>query len=180
MPEGQDGDVWFLGFASRLDPANLPEKMLQSSQNLRLQRGTATPRLGVERIAGKIEATTPVAANYGEYRHTSVYIDPDLGYEYILVVTFQSIALLYTDGTVYKNIPFRQQTGGASPDPNSNPRINLGSEVQAIQALNKVYVLRGSAKKDPAAITFSNSAIRSEEPRLNSSHVSESRMPSSA
>jgi hypothetical protein len=154
-----DGDDWFLGFASRLDPGNLPEKMLQAAENIRLQRGTASCRLGALRISGTINATTPVVAQYGAYRHTGVYVDPNNGYEYILVVTEASISLLYQDGTLYRDIRFAQQTGGAVPDQNSNPIIFLGSEVQAIQALDKVYLLRGSSENDFAQITFTNSAI---------------------
>jgi hypothetical protein len=47
---GVENDNNFIGFASRLDPANLKPGVLQSSRNMRLQRGTAQPRKGCERM----------------------------------------------------------------------------------------------------------------------------------
>jgi hypothetical protein len=41
-----EGDDTFIGFASRLDAANLKPGMLQASFNTRLQRGIAQPRKG--------------------------------------------------------------------------------------------------------------------------------------
>ena len=46
-----DGDDMFVGFASRLDPGNLKPTMLQSSFNMRLQRGIAQPRKGTKRLS---------------------------------------------------------------------------------------------------------------------------------
>jgi len=45
-----EGDDMFLGFASRLDPANLQPGILQASFNTRLQRGIAQPRKGTKRL----------------------------------------------------------------------------------------------------------------------------------
>ena len=45
-----EGDDTFVGFASRLDPANLKPGMLQASFNTRLQRGIAQPRKGTKRL----------------------------------------------------------------------------------------------------------------------------------
>ena len=54
MPEdsqiGVESDNNFIGFSSRLDPSNLQPGFSQSSRNMRLQRGSAQPRKGCERM----------------------------------------------------------------------------------------------------------------------------------
>ena len=54
MPEdsqiGVESDNNFIGFSSRLDPSNLQPGFSQSSRNMRLQRGSAQPRKGCERL----------------------------------------------------------------------------------------------------------------------------------
>lgn len=148
-----DGDAWFTGYASRLDPSNLPEKTLQESSNMRLQRGTATIRLGAQRLNGYLTDN-----RIGEVHSTSTYTDPATGYEYILMVLGGGILLCYQDGTTYKYIQFTYSTN-VNPPTAAYPVINLGDEVQAIQALNKVYILRGAATTPAASVTWSNSAI---------------------
>lgn len=149
----KDGDDWFLGFASRLDPGNLPEKMLQASQNMRLQRGTGTIRLGAKRLNGYVTDN-----GIGSLRSTSVYTDPDTGDDFILMVLGSGILLCYPDGSIYKYIDFTYSTN-VNPVGAKYPIINLGSEAQAIQALNKVYILRGAATTPAAAVTFTNAKI---------------------
>lgn len=151
----RDGDDWFLGFASRLDPGNLPEKMLQSSENMRLQRGTATPRLGAQRLNG-----FAVDNRIANLRSASVYTDPNTGDDYILLVLSGGLMLCYQNGTVYKYIDFVYSTN-VNPAGSAYPSINFGTETQAIQALNKVYVLRGAATTPAAPVTFTNLAIPS-------------------
>lgn len=151
----KDGDDWFIGFASRLDPGNLPEKILQSSSNMRLQRGTATIRNGAKRLNGFVTDN-----RIGNLRSTSVYTDPSTGYDYILLVTGGGMFLCYQDGSIYKYIDFTYSTN-VNPAGTVYPAINLGSEVQAIQALDKLYILRGAATTPAAAVTFTNTAITS-------------------
>ena len=50
----RDGDAGFIGFASRLNPVALPPGVLQLSENMRLDRGTAKTRKGVKRLADEI------------------------------------------------------------------------------------------------------------------------------
>ena len=151
----KDGDDWFLGFASRLDPGNLPEKMLQASQNMRLQRGTATIRKGAKRLNGYLTNTKFMQVNT-----TTVYTDPDTGEDFILVVVGSGFFLCYQDGTVYKYVDFIY-SANVNPAGAAYPTINLGVETQAIQALNKVYILRGAATTPAAAVTFTNATIHS-------------------
>lgn len=149
----KDGDDWFLGFNSRLDPGNLPEKMLQASSNMRLQRGTAAIRKGAKRLNGFAQDN-----RIGNLRSTSVYTDPSTGEDFILMVLGGGILLCYQDGTVYKYIDFTFSTN-VNPSTAAYPTINIGTETQAIQALDKVYILRGSATAPAAAVTFTNTAI---------------------
>jgi hypothetical protein len=149
----KDGDDWFLGFASRLDPGNLPEKMLQTSRNMRLQRGTATIRKGAKRLNGFIQDN-----RIPDLRSTTVYTDPDTGEDFILMVLGGGMMLCYQDGTVYKYINFTY-SANVNPVGFTSPEINIGTETQAIQALNKVYILRGSATTPVAAVTFTNAKI---------------------
>ena len=149
----RDGDDWFLGFASRLDPGNLPEKVLQASQNMRLQRGTATIRKGAKRLNGYNQSI-----KIGTLRSTSVYTDLKTGDDFILMVLGSGILLCYQDGSVYKNIDFTYSTN-VNPVGAVSPLIQEKSECQAIQALDKVYILRGSATTPAAPVTFTNAAI---------------------
>ena len=53
-PVQRDGDMGFVGFASRMNPLTLPAGMLQDSVNMRLERGTAQTRKGAKRLADDI------------------------------------------------------------------------------------------------------------------------------
>jgi hypothetical protein len=57
----RDGDIGFIGYASRLNPASLKAGVLQASENMRLDRGVAVTRKGVKRLADNISpANTPL------------------------------------------------------------------------------------------------------------------------
>lgn len=151
----KDGDDWFLGFASRLDPGNLPDKMLQASSNLRLQRGTATPRLGAKRLT---QAVNLVSVFESEYRAVGTYVRQSDGYEFLVAVCSRSMILFYQDGTPFAQYLF-VGSGGSPPDPNAYPFIPLGANVQILQALDRLYIFRGAATSSPVSVTFHNSAI---------------------
>ena len=53
-PTARDGDAGFIGFASRMNPVALPAGMLQLSENMRLDRGTAKTRKGALRLADEL------------------------------------------------------------------------------------------------------------------------------
>jgi hypothetical protein len=89
---------------------------------------------------------------------TTVYTDPDTGEDFILVVVGSGFFLCYQDGTIYKYVDFIY-SANVNPAGAAYPTINLGVEVQAIQALNKVYILRGAATTPAAAVTFTNAKI---------------------
>jgi hypothetical protein len=67
-PITRDGDMGFLGYASRINPVSLPAGMLQLSENMRLNRGVAVTRRGAKRLAddispGQVPLTVPFVLN---------------------------------------------------------------------------------------------------------------------
>lgn len=64
-PTTRDGDMGFMGFASRLNPLTLQPGMLQDSVNMRLDRGVAQTRKGSERLTDTIGTTgAPLTLNF--------------------------------------------------------------------------------------------------------------------
>ena len=64
-PVQRDGDMGFLGYASRMNPVTLPPGMLQLSENMRLDRGAAQTRRGAKRLADDISpGTTPLTVPF--------------------------------------------------------------------------------------------------------------------
>lgn len=55
-PVQREGDGGFIGMASRLNPLQLKEGMVQLSENMRLDRGVAQTRKGAKRLADAIAA----------------------------------------------------------------------------------------------------------------------------
>jgi len=147
MPSQQqaESDNSYTGFASRLDPANLPPGILQASQNIRLQRGIAQPRKGCQRLTSTdLEPLTMVGS--------SVWID-SLGRD--------NIVLIFTD-SMYLYRP--QQAGEAATllGPYNFPAsrgIASGGTVDAVQALNKLYIFRGRADVTTFTASVTNSVI---------------------
>jgi len=151
----KDGDNWFIGFASRLDPSNIPEKILQASSNMRLQRGTGAPRLGALRLTQSVNVIGDLEK---EYTTVGTYVRMSDGYEFLVAVGNSSLILFYQDGTPFNQYRFTG-SGGPTPDPNAFPFIPLGSNVQILQALDKLYIFRGAATNSIVPVTFRNSAI---------------------
>ena len=151
----KDGDDWFIGFASRLDPGNLPEKILQASSNMRLQRGTATPRLGAQRMT---QVLNNLDATEEEYRTVGTYVRQSDGYEFMVAVASKTLILFNQDGSVFNQYQFKG-SGGPAPDPNAQPFIPLGANTQILQALDRLYIFRGAATNAITPVTFRNTAI---------------------
>jgi len=151
----RDGDDWFLGFASRLDPGNLPEKILQASSNMRLQRGTAAPRLGAQRLT---QVLNQLDYTELEYRTVGTYVRQSDGYEFMVAVASSTLILFNQDGSVFNQYQFKGTTGGQIV-PNVAPSIPIGANTQILQALDRLYIFRGAATDSPIAVTFNNNAI---------------------
>lgn len=89
-----DSDNNFIGFSSRLDPSNLKPGFSQSSNNMRLQRGTAQPRKGCERLTDDVLNSNMQSGS---------------GY-YVNAAGEDNVVMMFTDGIVLYNT----QTGATS------------------------------------------------------------------
>jgi hypothetical protein len=156
LPEQiKDGDDWFIGFASRLDPGNLPEKMLQASSNMRLQRGTATPRLGAQRLT---QILNPWEETGPEFRAVGTYVRQSDGYEFMVAVCPSSLVLFNQDGSIFDQYDFKGTSNGQIVA-GVAPYIPLGANVQILQALDRLYIFRGSSTNPVTPVTFNNAQI---------------------
>lgn len=129
MDAQAEGDNNFIGFASRIDPANLQPSYLQTAQNVRMQRGIVDPRLGTKRLTdASLSGQTMVGS--------AVWVDSEGRDNFVLIFT----------GRFYLYRPEQ----GASPEFLSSAylfpsgrTIAQGGTVNAIQALNRLYIFRG-------------------------------------
>lgn len=144
-----ESDQSYIGFASRLDPANLPEGILQAAQNVRLQRGIAQPRKGCQRL-------TNTALNSFTMVGSGVWIDPQ---------GRDNIVLVFTD----RMYLFRPEQQGSSqitlgpylfPTETAGTRsIAAGGVVDCVQALDKLIIFRGKYDATQYSAAMVNSAI---------------------
>jgi hypothetical protein len=147
MPSQQqaESDNSYTGFASRLDPANLPQGILQAAQNVRLQRGIAQPRKGCQRL-------TDTDLNPLTMVGSGVWID-SLGRDNIVLVFSGSMYLYrpaqigYSEDTIG---PFLYPTGRL---------VSADIIVDPIQALDKIIIFRGQYDDTSYAATISNASI---------------------
>jgi hypothetical protein len=147
MPEElqAEGDDMFIGFASRLDPANLKPGMLQASFNARLQRGVAQPRKGTKRLTDNdLISLTMVGSG--------LYVD-EAGHDNIVLV-FTDRLYLYKPAQGLDHEDLSQ----AYLFP-AGRTIAVGGICDVVTALNKVYIFRGKYDKTTFATTQSNASI---------------------
>lgn len=147
MPAQQqsESDNSYTGFASRLDPANLPPGILQAAQNVRLQRGIAQPRKGCQRLTNSnLNSLTMVGSG--------VWID-SLGRDNIVLVfsdrmyLYRPAQIGYPEATIG---PFLYPTGRF---------VDANIIVESIQALDKIVIFRGQYDDVVYAGTISNASI---------------------
>jgi len=140
-----EGDDMFVGFASRLDPANLKPTMLQSSFNARLQRGIAQPRKGTKRLTDNDLINLTMVGS-------GLYVDAN-GHD--------NIVLVFTD-RMYLYKPAQGQDpedlGLAYLFP-AGRTIDVGGICDVVTALNKIYIFRGQYDKTTFVATESNASI---------------------
>ena len=149
MPQEQitDGDDMFIGFASRLDPGNLKPTMLQSSFNMRLQRGIAQPRKGTKRLSDS-------SLNNFSMVGSGIYLDSQ---------SRDNIVQVFTD-RMYLFTPPQGSSGSilsAAITFPTNRTIAVGGVCDVVQALNKIYIFRGKYDETIFTATESNPAIAS-------------------
>lgn len=140
-----ESDNSYTGFASRLDPANLPQGILQAAINVRLQRGIAQPRRGCQRLTNNdLDPLVMVGSD--------PWVD-SLGRD--------NIALIFTD----RMYLFRPKQGGYAQDylgPYMFPAgrtIAIDGVANAVQALNKLYIFRGQADSTVFTASVTNPII---------------------
>lgn len=140
-----EGDDTFIGFASRLDAANLKPGMLQASFNARLQRGIAQPRKGTKRLTKNdlIELTMV---------GSGLYVDGSGRDNIVLVFTDRMYLYKPAQGLNAEDLigPYMFSTGRT---------IEEGGTCDVITALNKIYIFRGKYDKTTFAATESNPDI---------------------
>lgn len=147
MPAQQqsESDNSYTGFASRLDPANLPPGILQAAQNVRLQRGIAQPRKGCQRL-------TDVTLNNLTMVGSGVWID-SLGRDNIVLVfsdrmyLYRPVQIGYPEATLG---PYVYPTGRF---------VSANIVIEPIQALDKIVIFRGQYDDAVYAATISNASI---------------------
>lgn len=147
MPSQQqvESDNSYTGFASRLDPANLPPGILQAAQNVRLQRGIAQPRKGCQRLTDStLNSLTMVGSG--------VWID-SLGRDNIVLV-FSDRMYLYRPA----QIGYPENTIGPYFYPTGR-FVSANIVVEPIQALDKIVIFRGQYDDTEYTATISNAAI---------------------
>jgi hypothetical protein len=140
-----EGDDMFLGFASRLDPANLQPGILQASFNTRLQRGIAQPRKGTKRLTDNDLINLTMVGS-------GLYVDAD-GHD--------NIVMVFTD-RMYLYKPAQGQDAEDLIGPYMFPAgrtIEEGGICDVVTALNKVYIFRGKYDKKTFVATESNGNI---------------------
>ena len=140
-----EGDDMFIGFASRLDPANLKPGMLQASFNTRLQRGIAQPRKGTKRLTENdlIELTMV---------GSGLYVDGSGRDNIVLVFTDRMYLYKPAQG------PDPEDLFGEYEFPEGRT-IEEGGICDVVTALNKIYIFRGKYDKTTFAATESNPDI---------------------
>lgn len=140
-----EGDDTFIGFASRLDAANLKPGMLQASFNARLQRGIAQPRKGTKRLTENdlIELTMV---------GSGLYVDGSGRDNIVLVFTDRMYLYKPAQGPNAEDLigPYLFPAGRT---------IEEGGICDVITALNKIYIFRGKYDKTTFAATESNGDI---------------------
>lgn len=124
-----EGDDNFVGFASRIDPASLQPSYLQFAQNVRMQRGIVEPRLGTKRL-------TDVSLGTQTMVGSSVWVDADGNDNFVLIFTDRFYLYRPEQGALpgYLSPAYMFPAGRT---------IAQGDQVNAVQALNKLYIFRG-------------------------------------
>ncbi len=142
-----ESDQSYMGFASRLDPANLPDGILQAAQNIRLQRGIAQPRKGCQRL-------TDTSLNELTMVSSGLFVDAQ---------GRDNIAMIFTD-SLYLYLPAQ----GANPEDTLGPymfpsgrTIAQNGIADAVQALDKLIIFRGKYDSTFFAASLSNNNIAS-------------------
>lgn len=137
-PYQTEGDLGFVGISSRENPVNIQSGFVQYAQNMRMDRGEAKVR------AGCLDLTTPDLVVGGKKFLTSCLYISSTGEQSIVLVSETG---LYTYNTTTKTIssarPYPSRVIGGTTYVHS---ISESDPVDAFQAENKVYIMRGYSR----------------------------------
>jgi hypothetical protein len=134
-----DGDSGFIGLNSRDNPVSLPKGVVTRSENFRLNRGIASVRKGMKRLFQR--DIDPGDANNLNLRYVTQYRN-SLGQDLIVFICNSKLFTYNTStGANSINSPISFPTTGGNQEV-----ISATDNVDAFQALNKIYILRGYSK----------------------------------
>lgn len=132
MPTAQpvkDADIGFIGIDTRTNPAVLKEGMLQDGRNIRIEQSQISSRKGLKSLLSRLQfADIESVIGTGTYTNAS-------GVEHIVMIV--------EDGLYLFNI----NTGSISQKYTFPAGRKAVGRTDVIQAVDKLYVLRGEATK---------------------------------
>jgi len=131
-----DGDAGFIGIDTRANPASLKAGMLQDGRNIRLDLQSLQIRKGIKRLLDESSASY-----VGKVIGAGVFVQPD-GTERIVLVSYN--VSTNTNALVLYN-PITGTIGTKYPFPIG--RVIADGPIQVLQAVNKIYILRGEATR---------------------------------
>ena len=151
-PYQTDGDLGFVGISSRENPVNVQPGFVQYAQNMRMDRGEARVR------AGCLDMTTPELVSGGKKFLTSCVYTTTTGEQYIVLVSETGLYTYNTTTKLYSSaINYPAQTIGGTTYIRG---ISESDPVDAFQAENKIYILRGYSRNTVFTITGSPAVSR--------------------
>jgi hypothetical protein len=137
----KDADIGFIGIDTRTNPAGLKEGFLQDGRNIRIEQSQVTSRKGLKSLLSRLQF-----ADLEPVIGTGVYTNPS-GVEYIVLIVENGLYLFNINAeTISQKYTF--PTGRKA-----------SGRTDVIQAVDKLYVLRGEATK-----TFDNVTVQSNSP----------------
>lgn len=139
-PYQTDGDLGFVGISSRENPVNVQPGFVQYAQNMRMDRGEARVR------AGCLDMTTPELVAGNKKFLTSCVYTTTTGEQYIVLVSETGLYTYNTTTKLYSSVyNYPTQTISSTSYIRS---ISESDPVDAFQAENKVYILRGYSRNE--------------------------------
>ena len=132
-----EGDAGFIGIDTRGNPATLKQGVLQDGKNIRLDLQALQVRKGLQRTLddGFVSAIGTVVGS-------GIYVEPSTGYQYVALIGYKvstGLNRFYLFDIVAGNFA----TNIAMPA----GRVISSGSVQLLQAVNKMYILRGEATR---------------------------------
>ena len=135
-----DGDEGFTGVDTRLNPAVLSKSLIQDGKNIRIEQLGISSRKGIKSLLSFGEFS-----EVGSILGTAPYVGSD---------GVEKIVLIVETGIYF----FNPATGGISAKYSVPTGRTIDARATAIQAVNKVYILRGEAEKFIDATAASSGA----------------------